>query len=765
MKREYTAAHWGIYEIDRQAPGGPDVRPLEQDPNPSPIGQGMVRASLDPALRVLRPAIREGWLEGRRPARRGAEPFVQVGWDQALELTAGELRRVIAAHGNQAIFGGSYGWSSAGRFHHAQSQIHRFLNALGGYVAHKDSYSLGAGRVIMPYIVASMDALMAQHSSWDTLVEHTQLLLCFGGASEKNAQVSPGGPGQHHLRSSLQAMARRGVEMINISPTRDDLDPQGAFEWLPIRPGTDTALILALMHTLVEWGLHDRAFLARYTVGFERLEPYLMGHEDGQAKSARWAAPITGIPAERIRALALRLAQRRSLINMAWSLQRADYGEQPFWGLVTLACLLGQIGRPGGGFGVGYGPANTMGNKTRLFSGPTLDQGRNGVTSFIPVARIADMLLNPGGRFRYNGAWHAYPDIRLVYWAGGNPFHHHQDLNRLVQAWQKPDTIIVHEQYWTPSAKMADIVLPANTTFERDDLAYSKRERFMVYMSAMASSVGQSRSDYDIFADLAGRLGVQAEFTRGLDSAGWLRRLYEDSRQRAAAQGVSLCDYEQFREQGLIDLDQLAEPAPVTMLADFIRDPQAHPLQTPSGRIEIYSERIAAMELPDCGGHVRWYPAREGLGMQEAPDAFHLITDQPQTRLHSQLDHSHYSRQDKIQGRAPVCVHPDDARRLGLADGQLVRLYNERGACLAAVRLSEALMPGVLRLSTGAWFDPGRDARGRPLELHGNPNVLTRDAGASELSQGCSAQSCLVRIEPYAGDPPALSAFEPPPLR
>lgn len=765
MKREYTAAHWGIYEIDRHAPGGPDVKGLEQDPNPSPIGLSMVRASLDASLRVLRPAVRQGWLEGRRPTGRGAEPFVQVSWDQALDLTADELRRVIAAHGNRAIFGGSYGWSSAGRFHHAQSQIHRFLNVLGGYVFHKDSYSLGAGRVILPHIVAPMYVLMSQHSSWDTLLEHTELLLCFGGVSEKNAQVSPGGPGQHHVRPSLQAMAQRGVEMINISPTRDDLDPQAPFEWLPIRPGTDTALILALMHTLVSEQRHDRAFLARCTVGFERLEPYLMGLDDGQPKSADWAEPITGIGADRIRRLARQLAQQRSMINMAWSLQRADYGEQPFWGVVTLACLLGQIGRSGGGFGVGYGPANTMGNKTALLPGPTLDQGRNSVPDFIPVARIADMLLNPGAPFRYNGATQVYPDIRLIYWAGGNPFHHHQDLNRLAQAWQKPETIIAHEQYWTPSAKMADIVLPANTTFERDDLGYSKRERFMVYMSKMADSLGQSRSDYDIFADLAKRLDVVEAFTQGLDSERWLQRLYEQSRRRAASQGVDLCSFEQFREQGLIDLDELVKPAPVTMLADFVADPQGHPLQTPSGRIEIYSERIAAMELPDCAGHVRWYPAREGFGMGQAVDAFHLITDQPQTRLHSQLDHSAYSRQDKIQERAPVCMHPDDAQRLGLAAGQVVRLHNDRGACLAGLRLSDDLMPGVLRLSTGAWFDPGTDAQGRPLELHGNPNVLTRDAGTSELSQGCAAQSCLVWIEPYRHDPPAVSAFRPPPLR
>src|SRR5205085_11281274 len=147
-------------------------------------------------LRVRRPAFRRGWLEkgpGATSDRRGQEPFVELPWDEALDLVAAELKRVKTQHSNRAIFGGSYGWSSAGRFHHAQSQVHRFLNAIGGYVRHVDSYSLGAARVLMPHIVASMEDLMMQHHSWSTVQEHTRLMVCFGGIPAKNAQVSPGG--------------------------------------------------------------------------------------------------------------------------------------------------------------------------------------------------------------------------------------------------------------------------------------------------------------------------------------------------------------------------------------------------------------------------------------------------------------------------------------------------------------------------------------------------------------------------------------------
>jgi biotin/methionine sulfoxide reductase len=405
-------------------------------------------------------------------------------------------------------FGGSYGWSSAGRFHHAQSQVHRFLNSIGGYVRHADTYSLGAARVLMPHIVAPMEELFTQHTSWRVMARHTQLFISFGGVPAKNAQVSSGGATEHAVPTGLRRMAEAGVRFVNISPVRDDIDTGGEVEWIPIRPGTDTALLLALAHTLLTEHRHDSAFLASHCVGFERVATYLRGDIDGQAKTADWAAAITGVPAERIARLAREAASARTMMNIAWSLQRSHHGEQPYWALVTVAAMLGQIGLPGGGFGVGYGTTNMIGNDNAKFSGPTMPQGRNAVSAFIPVARITDMLEQPGASFDYNGQRHRYPDIRLIYWAGGNPFHHHQDLNRLLAAWQtKPETIVVHEQYWTPTAKLADIVLPATTALEREDIGYATRERYMIAMRQLIDPVGEARDDYAIFADLAAAAG------------------------------------------------------------------------------------------------------------------------------------------------------------------------------------------------------------------------------------------------------------------
>jgi len=757
-QRTYTAAHWGTYEVEYDGDGkAVKLHPFSRDPDPSPIGLHMLSDEVS-RLRVLRPAVRKSWLEhgpGSAPEKRGQEPFVEVSWDEALDLVARELARVKEKHSNRSIFGGSYGWSSAGRFHHAQSQVHRFLNSVGGYVRHADSYSLGAARVLMPHIVAPMEELMAQHTSWNVLAEHCKLFVTFGGVPRKNSQINAGGATLHHVKGGLYGMRDAGVRFVNVTPTAEDLDTGGDVEWLAIRPNTDAAMMLALCHVLLVEKLYDRAFLDRCTVGFDRLVPYLAD------KTPEWAEKITGISAVRIASLAREMAATRTMVSIGWSLQRSHHGEQPFWGLVTLACMLGQVGLPGGGFGVGYGPVNLMGSGGPRYSGPTLPQGANAVPDFIPVARITDMLLSPGGKTTYNGHVITYPDIKLIYWAGGNPFHHHQDLNRLMIAWRKPDTIVFHEQFWTPAARMADVVLPATTSLERDDIGYGTREPFIIAMKKAREPIGESKDDYWIFTELAKRLGHGDRYTEGRTPMEWMRHLYAQSREKSAQAGVTLPPFEEFWEAGIAEAHS-TQSEPV-MLAAFRADPEANRLKTPSGKIEIFSEKIASFGYDDCPGHVTWLEPIEWLGSKTAERfPLHMLSDQPADKLHSQLDHSPHSRSTKVKGRQPITLHPDDARARGIADGDLLRVFNDRGACLAAARLSDRIRRGVVRLSTGAWFDPADRGSNRPLEKHGNPNALTLDIGASKLSQGCIAQTCLVEIERFDGPAPAVTAHRLP---
>jgi biotin/methionine sulfoxide reductase len=506
--------------------------------------------------------------------------------------------------------------------------------------------------------------------------------------------------------------------------------------------------------------LHDRAFLDRYCVGFERFEDYLIGKTDGRPKDAAWAQALTGIASDKIIDLARRMSASRTMLNISWSLQRAHHGEQPFWMLVTLAAMLGQIGLPGGGFGVGYGASGMMGNANPRFPGPVLPQGDNRVQAFIPVARITDMLDHPGRSFNYNGRTHVYPRIELIYWAGGNPFHHHQDLTRLVTAWRHVPSVIVHEQFWTATARMADIVLPATTALEREDIGFATRERYMVAMKPAIAPVGEARNDHAIFQALAGRLGVEEAFTEGRTPEAWLRWMFEDCRPRALRAGVTLPSFDDFWRDGIFDTGTVRRP--VVMLESFRADPVAHPLQTPSGRIEIFSANIDSFGYDDCGGHAQWKEPLEWLGSAKARRfPLHMISDQPHTKLHSQLDHSALSRSNKIKCREPVVMHRQDAERRGIRDGDIVRIWNDRGACLAGAVLSDRIAPGAIKLSTGAWFDP--QAWAQPdLDKHGNPNILTVDIGASQLSQGCAAQTCLVDVEKFIGPAPDVSAFELP---
>ncbi|MFC3023710.1 molybdopterin-dependent oxidoreductase [Vibrio zhugei] len=764
----YTAAHWGLYEISQSMTENMTIGPYRHDPNPSDIGRYLNHPQVE-ALRVQKPAIRKGWLDqqqGKPSAPRGGDEYIEVSWDTALDYAADALRKVKQQHGNQAIFGGSYGWSSAGRFHHSQSQVHRFLNSFGGYVRSKNSYSLGAASALLHWLVMPMKDLMESHTDWKTMEKHCELFLSFGGSKYQNAQVSTGGTAEHRTRGGLNAMHNAGVRFINVSPVSDDIETGGNVEWLPIKPNTDTALMLALAYTLWKHDLHDRDFIERYCVGYSEFERYVTGETDHQPKDAHWAAAITGLPAERIEQLAFELSSHRSMINMAWSLQRADHGEQPCFALITLAAMLGQIGLPGGGFAFCYGAENLLGSPHKHVFGPTLSQGKNAVEHFIPVARIADMLLHPGEHFTYEGKTYQYQDIRLIYWAGGNPFHHHQDLKRLSQAWQRPETIITNEQYWTPAAKMADIVFPATTTIERNDIFYAKREPIIAAMKQAKLPEGQAWDDYAIFAALSERLGIAEQFTEGKTADEWLEHLYSHWRQALKEQeDFELPDFATFWQNNTADMPHSDDP--VIMLEAFRRDPDANPLKTPSGKIEIFSQSIADFGLQDCPGYACWIEPHEWLGSPKAEQfPLHLISDQPKNKLHSQLDHSPHSRKDRINGREPIYLNPQDAERRGIMHGDLVQVFNERGRCLASAVPSETVRQGVVRLSTGAWYDPQHwhNDQGEWLEKHGNPNALTADVPTSSFAQGCTAQTCLVEVQAWKGESLAVTAFDLPSL-
>ncbi|PYE16009.1 biotin/methionine sulfoxide reductase [Williamsia limnetica] len=744
-----NSSHWGAFtaSLDEQ---GLSVKPDPADPDPSELLRN-IPASFDKGVRVLHPSVRRGWLDdGPGPStRRGSDDYVEVSWDRALDLLAAELERVRSTYGNPAIFGGSYGWASAGRFHHAQSQIHRFLNTIGGYTRSVHSYSHGASSVLLPHIVGD-EAPLYRPTTWNVLSEHTDLFVCFGGVPAKNFQINAGGISRHTVRESLEDARARGAEFVTISPLADDLATVIDAQWISINPATDTALILALCWVLLSEGLCDLEFVDKYTVGFEEFARYLRGQSDGIAKTPGWAATICGVDASTIADLARRMAGCRTMVTTSWSLQRARFGEQPVWASIALAAFLGQIGLPGGGFGHGYGSTGGMGAGRLPYPLPTFHQGVNPVNDFIPVARISDMLLHPGSTYDFNGQSRVYPDTKLIYWAGGNPFHHHQDLVRLRAGFQQPDTVVVHEPFWTATARHADIVLPATTTLERNDIGCGRYDDIMTAMQQVASPVGESLSDYAILTKLSKRLAVEEQFTEGRDEWGWLEHIYERWRESIPDQFTPNENFAQFWAARHLDLP--GADSKHVLYEDFRSDPEKFRLATPSGRIEISSPTIARFGYDDCPPHPTWLAPAETVAVGTGPYPLCLVANNPASRLHSQLDNGAVSVESKVLGREPIRLNPADATAREIKAGDLVLVRSDTGRMLAGAILDDRVRANVVQISTGAWFD--HSSPEVAACIHGNPNVLTRDAGSSKLTQGSTGQLVRVEVEVYRGEAP-----------
>ena len=738
----FVSSHWGTYNFSVDKNKKIQLDNWGLDSSPTEFGLGLADAAID-NLRITQPHVRKGWLNniGKSDGKRGQDEFIPVSWDEAFELASKELLKTKNVYGNSAIYAGSYGWASAGRFHHAKSQVNRFFNLFGGFSSSFQSYSYAAAQTLLPHIIGlDLYTTLEEHTTWNALSEECELILMFGGMPLKNSKVSAGGVGKHVTKLGIKKCFDKGVEFINISPLIDDAPKFLKAQQVPIRPNTDTALMLALAHILIKNQSYDKGFIEKYTVGFDSFSDYVQGKKNNQECSPEWASKITNIPVKTIYELANKIITKKTMISLSWSLQRASRGEQPLWMGITLAAMLGQIGTASGGFGFGYSSVNSTGDSFDKIPWQSLPQGKNKIKDFIPVARVTDMLENPGGEFDYDGKKLTYPDIKLIYWAGGNPFHHHQDLNRLTKAWQKPNTIIVNEIWWNSQARHADIIFPANTALERNDLMLNPRDPTIVANKKAMKSFKNSKTDFEIFSGLAKKLGFLESFTEDRSELDWIKFIWNNS-SKTNQKNISFPSFEEFWEKGYFEL-----PAPKIekiMFNDFRKDPINFPLKTPSGKIEISSETISNFQLSDCFSHPYWFEPYEWLGnIDEYP--LHLISNQPTHRLHSQLDNAANSQNSKIKGKEPVMINSSDALDRDIQDGDIVMLFNKRGRVLAGANISDSVMPGVVVLSTGAWFDPDYALN---LERHGNPNVLTKDVGTSSLSQGPTCHTTLVQVK------------------
>ncbi|WP_233144460.1 molybdopterin-dependent oxidoreductase [Campylobacter pinnipediorum] len=803
-----TGAHWGMLEVDVKEGkiiGSKPYQKTSEIYNPLQYyTQDMVYKT-----RIKYPMVRKSYLENPdnpKPELRGKDEWVRVKYEDAIKLVANELKKTRKQKGNTAVFAGSYGWKSSGNVHNSRILLHRFMNLSGGFVGSLGDYSTAASQIIMPHVVGSIE-VYEQQTSWPVVLESSQVVVIWGANPISTLRIAWTATDEQGFKY-FEQLKKSNKKVIIIDPIRSETAQYfDKAEWIAPRPNTDVALMMGIAHYLYTNNKYDKDFIQDYTVGFDKFIPYLTGKEDGIAKDTKWASDITKISEEKIKQLAETFFNNRTMLMSGWGMQRAQYGEQPHWMLVTLACMLGQIGLEGGGFGLSYhysngGVPTTKGgvisgvnsasvgifDKKGKFIGTSngafdkngrfvakinTDNGtgqswlQEATKYAFPVARIADALLNPGKTIDHNGKKITYPDIDFIYWVGGNPFVHHQNTNKLRKAWQKPRTIVVNEPYWTPTAKMADIVFPVTTAYERNDITmtgdYSNMN--IVPMKQVVEKFEESKDDYQIFSDLSKaydeKLAI-AYTDNGKTEFDWIKQYYDGAYKQVKSIPdlyTEMKPFEEFwNENKPVTFSSTPESESWVRFAEFREDPILNALGTPSGLIEIYSETIENMNYDDCKPHPTWFEPIEWLGMKNKPAQFHMLSPHPADRLHSQLSHTSLRDKYSITDREPIWINEKDASKLGIKTGDLVRVFNQRGQILAGALVTNNVSQGVVKLAEGAWYDPDKNG----LCKNGCANVLTLDIPTSKLANGNISHTALVNIEKFKGEAPKLTAFSNP---
>lgn len=795
-----TAAHWGALKVTmRNGKIVKSGKALHVNNVYNDL-QSNIKGLVEDT-RVAYPMVRKSYLEdpkNPKPELRGRDEWVQVSYEKALNLAADAIKRTIKKDGNEGLYGGSYGWQSSGRLHVASTLLKRFLGTIGGFTNHIGDYSTGASQVILPHVLGTIE-VYEQQTSWPLVLENSKTVVIWGAnpmVTLKISWSSTDESGIMYFKKLREKMKKGEIDVIIIDPVYNET---AKFFKLPrkkhIAPvqGTDTALMLGMMHYLYSTKNYDKNFMDNYTVGFDKFIPYLLGKSDGVPKTPKWAEGITGIKEEVIKSLALQCFKTRSMIMSGWSMQRQDHGEQPHFMMVALACMIGQIGLEGGGFGLSYHYSNG-GNPTcaapivggmgvqcsipptskwsKTVKSNNKSSGKKtsewlviakGSLVSIPLARVTECILNPGRVIDFNGQRIKYPKIGLIYWCGGNPIVHQQQTNRNLEAFRSVDTVIVNEIYFTPTARMADIIFPVTTPYERNDITmtgdYSQAN--IVPMKACVARVGESRSDYEIFSDLSERFGTRVSYTDdGKSELDWIKSFYAMALEQAKGLMVSMPSFEKFwSDNKPLTFHSTPESRAFVRYKDFREDPVLSPLGTPSGLIEIYSETIAKMHYDDCGPMPMWIEPIEWSGMGNKPARFSVVSCHPRSRLHSQQNNTSLRKTYAISGREPIWINYKDAKELGIKTGDIVRVYNARGQVLAGAKVTKDIRRDTVRLQEGAWYDPMDDSD-NTLCINGCVNVLTIDKPTSKLADGNIGHTALVNIEKYNGKAPRVRVFD-----
>lgn len=645
----------------------------------------------------------------RRVGERGEGKFERISWDEALDKIASEMKRIKTAHGPGAFVNLQYAGDTDGL---QATAVGRLLNMFGGNLQHWGGASLegnywsaqatyGTRRVALQ----SPDPFAAS-------------LIIMWGLNPANNRYTA------NTNLSMAKAREAGTRIICVDPRYTVSAAVYADEWIPIIPGTDTAMLVAMAYVMITENLHDRGFLDANTVGFDKFKEYVLGGEDGIAKTPAWAEAITGVAAATIESLAREYATTKpAALMIAWGPGRTAYGEQYFRAANTLMAMAGNVhvsmGETAGeriprrhGFGKGRNPFN-YDEGAPEHVGSSLDASVRNRRQVLQGKLYEAILEGKAG---------GYPsDIKMVWVNCGNTLNQFPNTNKGVKAFKQLEFIAVSEQFMTPTAKFADILLPATTHLERNSIYGGQNPHGLGNIQEGAGSIffankviepiGESKSDFQVCVELAPRLGIEDYSDKTEEE--WLR--WEMS---GPGMEKYIPDYDAFKKQGVY---KFPPSGPTSSSQPPAEDTGTRSYPTPSGKIEIYSQSIADLndpKIPPIPKYIETWESRNDPLAKKYPLQF--ISSHHKLRAHSNFHNVKWLTDLEPQR---VSINAADAEARGIHNGEVVRIFNDRGEIRIPAFVTETIMPGVVDICEGAWYNP--DSQG--IDRGGCPNVLTKD--------------------------------------
>ena len=675
----------------------------------------------------------------KRVGKRGEGKFERVSWDEALDRIAAEFRRIKAAYGNQAFYV-PYGTGSYNQLNGRQT-AERLMNLFGGSLGFYNSYSWAAISAATPTVYGTA-VTGNQRQDW----LNSKYILMW---SWNPAEMRDGTNSEYFVRKARE----KGARVVCIDPRMTLSAVALADEWIPIRPGTDTAMMSAMAYVMIGENLYDAEFVRTHCLGFdetqmppgaegaESYKDYVLGRRDGTPKTPEWAEAITAIPKETIARIAREYATTKpGVLYQGYGMQRRAYGEQAVRAGCVLAAITGNVGVPGG-WASGIALQAPDGGPAWIVF-PT---GPNPVKAEIPSflwseAVIRGKEMGPGDGVR--GADRLETNIKCVWAVACNALvNQHANINRTARILQDEklvEFLVVQDNFLTPTARFADIVLPACTQFEtwglEDGWKYGDE---VLLMPKIVDPPFETKSDYRIAADIAARLGLGEAYTEGRTERDWVAWILDRYRKTRFPGLPSLDEFERSNR----GVYSVPVTRPAVAFADFRKDPGKHPLPTPSGKIEIFSKRLYDMkkpaEIPAVPKYIQEWESPFGPEATKFP--LSAIGHHYLSRVHSTMENVDWLNEAFPQR---LFINPLDAGPRKIRNGDLVRIYNDRGATVVACRVTPRIMPGVVALPQGAWWTPDKDGTDR----RGSVNVLTSERW-TPLAFGNAQHTIMVQVE------------------